>query len=106
MIDTSVTYVSAQINVNVFKIDATAIKIGTTTAGNVPNTNNKMITAPTPPINASVNTLGPPDSDPCESYNASRPVTCASTPTGTARFNAARILSNPASELKLGLPGG
>jgi hypothetical protein len=45
--------------VNVFRIDATATRIGISTAGSVPKTNNRMISAPTPPISASVRMLGP-----------------------------------------------
>ena len=67
MIETSVMYVSAQISVKVFRIDATAMRSGINIAGIVPKTNSRMTSAPTPPIKASVSTLGPPDSLPCES---------------------------------------
>ena len=38
MIETFVTYVSAQTRLNVFRIEATAIMIGISTAGSVPKT--------------------------------------------------------------------
>ncbi len=60
-------YVSAQIRVNVFRIEATAISSGISTAGNVPKTNSRMTVAPRPPIRASVRTLGPFESPPSES---------------------------------------
>jgi hypothetical protein len=53
--------------VKVFRIEATAISIGVNIAGIVPKTNSRITSAPTPPISASVSTLGPPDSLPCES---------------------------------------
>jgi hypothetical protein len=53
--------------VNVFRIEATATRIGTSIAGSVPKTKSRITSAPAPPINASVSTLGPPDSEPCES---------------------------------------
>ena len=53
-------------SVNVFRIDTTATRIGTIIAGSVPKTNSRMISAPRPPIIASVRTLGPPDALPSE----------------------------------------
>ena len=50
MIETLVMYVSTQISVKVFRIDATATRSGIDTAGSVPNTNSRMTRAPTPPI--------------------------------------------------------
>ena len=41
------------------RIDATAITIGIRTAGSVPKTKNRITSAPSPPISASVSTLGP-----------------------------------------------
>ena len=57
--ETDVTYVSAHTSVKVFRIDAAATKSGMPTAGNVPNTNRRITSAPAPPIIASVSTLGP-----------------------------------------------
>src|SRR5437764_962769 len=64
MIETLVTYVSAQTSVKVFRIAAIATTIGIRTAGSVPNTNRRMISAPSPPISPSSSTLGPPPADP------------------------------------------
>src|SRR6266498_2328840 len=61
MMDTFVTYVRAQIRVNVFRIDAAAIRTGVSIAGIVPKTKSRMTSEPAPPISASVRTLGPPD---------------------------------------------
>ena len=58
MIETSVTYVSSQISVNVFRIDAIAISSGIATAGSVPKMKSRMISAPSAPISASTSTLG------------------------------------------------
>ena len=59
MIETSVMYVRIQTSVNVFRIDATAITIGIAIAGMLPKTNRRITRAPSPPMNASVTTLGP-----------------------------------------------
>ena len=64
MIETFVTYVSAQTRVNVFRMDETATASGIKTAGSVPKTKSRMIRAPRPPIIASSSTLGPPE-PPC-----------------------------------------
>jgi hypothetical protein len=60
MIETSVTYVSAQTSVNVLRTAATATAIGIRTAGSVPKTNSRITSAPRPPITPSSGTLGPP----------------------------------------------
>jgi hypothetical protein len=59
LIETEVTYVSAQIRVNVFRIATAAIASGIATAGSVPKTKSRMTSAPAAPISASVRTLGP-----------------------------------------------
>ena len=59
MIETSVTYVSSHTRVNVLRIEVSAMASGIATAGSVPNTNMRITSAPTPPISASVSTLGP-----------------------------------------------
>ncbi len=58
--ETSVTYVSSQITVKVFRIEATATIRGIATAGSVPKTNNRMTSAPSPPTAVSTRMLGPP----------------------------------------------
>jgi len=67
MIDTSVMYVRAHTSVKVLRIDASAIAIGTRTAGKVPKTKKRMTSEPEPPIRASVRMLGPPLEPPVES---------------------------------------
>ena len=67
MIDTLVMYVSAHTRVNVLRMDASAIAIGTRIAGKVPKTKKRMTSEPAPPISASVRTLGPPLEPPVES---------------------------------------
>ncbi len=67
MSETFVMYVSAQISVNVLRIDAIAMRSGMTTAGSVPKTKRRMIVAPSPPMSASVSTLGPLESPPSDS---------------------------------------
>ncbi len=59
MIETSVTYVSSQTRLKVLRIDAIATISGIATAGSVPKTNSRMISAPNPPISASPRMLGP-----------------------------------------------
>ena len=67
MSETDVMYVSAQISVNVLRIETIAMRIGMSTAGSVPKTKRRMIVAPRPPISASVSTLGPSASPPSDS---------------------------------------
>ena len=64
MIDTSVMYVSAQMSVNVFRIDAAAMRSGIAIAGSVPKVKSRITSAPIPPIIVSKSTLGgsPPSS--------------------------------------------
>ena len=72
MIDTFV-HVRIQTSVNVFRIEAIMTTIGMSTAGSVPKTKNRITSAPSPPISASVSTLGPFPPDDAAS-SASRPV--------------------------------
>ena len=77
-----------------FRIDAIAITSGISTAGSVPNTKKRMISAPTPPMIASRSTLGPVVS-PCElaSSSGSWPVTWTVTPAGSPFLAAASVFS-------------
>ena len=52
-------YVSSQTSVNVLRMLTVATMSGIATAGSVPKTKSRMISAPTPPISTSVSTLGP-----------------------------------------------
>ena len=87
------------------RIAATATASGISTAGSVPKTKKRITSAPTPPISASVNTLGPPSSDDA-SWSASRPVRKLVTPVGVACFSFARAALMCTDELKSDLPAG
>ena len=80
----------------VFRIAAIATTIGISTAGSVPNTKSRMISAPMPPIIASSSTLGPPP-DPCvlASSRGSCPVTWTLIPGGRPLAAAARVSFAP-----------
>src|SRR2546426_7574338 len=92
MIETSVMYVSTSTHANVVRIEDAAIARGIATAGSVPKTKRRMISAPIPPSNVSRKTLGPVDA-PCDSKIASRPVRWLVTPGGVAFLSAARAFA-------------
>ena len=96
MIETLVTYVSAHTREKVLRIAASAMAIGISTAGNVPNTNSRTMTAPSPPIIASSRTLDPPP-EPwvLASSSGSWPVTLTVMPAGRPVAAAARIVTAP-----------
>ena len=87
------------------RIDVTATSSGMATAGSVPKTNRRMMSAPAPPISASVSTLGPPAS-PCDSKTGSRPVRCTVTPVGVVFRKAARTSFTGGFVSKVAFPGG
>ena len=96
MIETSVRYVSSQTSVNVLRIDASATTSGISTAGSVPKTKRRMISAPRPPISASNSRLEPPPES-LASPSASRPVTSTLIPAGSPAAAAARIFRRRSS---------
>ena len=91
---------------NVFRIDVSAMASGIPTAGSVPKTNMRMISAPTPPIIASVSTLGPVPPPLDASWRGSNPVRFAVTPAGAFAFRAARTSEMWDVPLKVFCPGG
>jgi len=96
MTETFVTYVSNPTSVNVFRIAATATTRGIKTAGKVPKTKRRMISAPRPPIRPSSRTLEPPLLPWLfASSSASRPVTSTVIPAGRPTAAAARIPTAP-----------
>ena len=74
MIETSVTYVSTYTQANVVRIEVAAIASGIATAGSVPKTKSRMMSAPMAPTSTSASTPGPLV-PPCDWKIASRPVT-------------------------------
>ncbi len=80
---------------------------GSSTAGNVPKTNRRMISAPKPPMSASTSTLGPVVS-PLElaSRIGSWPVTCTVVPAGRPADAAFSIASAPLFVSNRGDPAG
>src|SRR2546429_7715530 len=106
MIETFVTYVRAQTSVNVLRIDEIATASGIAIAGIVPKTKSRMTSAPAPPMNASVTTLGPLP-PPLEAlWSASRPVRLTLTPAGTADRSGARGSSLWVVQVHPGGPAG
>ena len=106
MSETSVMYVSAQMSVNVFRIDAIAITIGISTAGSVPKTKSRMIER----SDAADQRLR---EDARAAVAALRVVERVAPgevrrrrPAGAAARSAARISSIVRRELKPGCPGG
>ena len=92
---------------NVFRIAATAMTIGRITAGSVPKTKSRMISAPMPPITASRSTLGPPLSPwVLASSSGSWPVTSTAMPAGRPLAAAARISVTPLFVSNFAAPGG
>ena len=89
-----------------FRIEAIAVSSGIATAGSVPKTNSRMISAPSPPMIVSPSTEGPLLSpfDAADSI-ASRPVTYALTPGGALALSARCVGPTPESEPKPGRPG-
>ena len=87
------------------RIDATATISGIAMAGSVPKTNNRMISAPKPPIAASVSTLGPLP-PPAALWSGSRPVRYALVPAGASCFSVLRVASSVGTPLKPCSPTG
>jgi hypothetical protein len=82
--------------VKVLRIAATATTSGIKTAGSVPKTNRRMISAPMPPINVSTRALEfPLEAWLFASSSASRPVTLTVVPAGRPFAATARILTAP-----------
>ena len=96
MIETFVMYVSAHTRLNVFRIEATAIMIGISTAGSVPKTKNRITSEPAPPISASVRMLGP------EPPPEGRPSRVRRAPRRQQRREGVRRESRPRREHALG----
>ena len=91
-----------------FRIDATAVSSGIATAGSVPNTKSRMISAPRPPISVSPRIDGPLSCSPCwpRLFNGSSPVTCTVAPGGRGPGQrCARLRSRRWSVPKPGVPG-
>ena len=107
MIETSVTYVRIQTSVNVLRIAASATTSGISTAGSVPKTKRRMISAPSPPISASSRTPDPwlaPSSVP--SSMGWYPVTSTVIPAGSPAAAKARIFPAPLLTSSRFWPGG
>ena len=96
-----------QTSEKVFRIDDTAITSGSRTAGSVPKTKKRMISAPRPPISASTRTLGPAVSPlSFASMIGSRPVTCTVVSGGRPVDAAFSIASAPLFLSNCGKPAG
>src|SRR3954454_1307883 len=107
MIETPVTYVSAHTSVNVLRIAAIATTTGISTAGSVPNTNNRITSAPSAPITASTRRLGPPLEPSALASSSGRwPVTFTVIPDGRPAAAAARIFTAPLFVATVAGPGG
>ncbi len=86
------------------RIEPTAVRSGIATAGSVPKTNSRMISAPMPPISVSPRTEGPFPPF-CDAASiGSRPVTCAWAPAGRCARSALRVTSEPSLKSKPGVP--
>ncbi len=89
-----------------FRIDATAVSSGIATAGSVPKTNSRMMSAPKPPSSVSPRTDGPELSPLAAALiSGSRPVTQPWTPGGSTEVSARCVCVAPVSEPKLCWPG-
>ena len=91
----------------VFRIDAIATIRGIATAGSVPNTNSRMMRAPSAPIATSTRMLGPPLAPlPAACSSASRPLTDACTPDGAFAAIACWVAASVPPEPKPLAPTG
>src|SRR3954452_9964200 len=107
MIERFANCVKTHTSVNVFKIDAAAVSNGIATAGSVPETKSRMISAPSAPISVSPRIDGPWfASFDAAAWSGSRPVTCTVTPAGAAATSAARGGLSAVDEPKPGVPTG